>query len=244
MNYYDSETHSYRESLIDIDRFNAIHSNLSDAELYNLFKETVERIDRLNKQVEPCFEMCLPDSKKMLELEHHQKEIDDAKKFLHEYIDVILENKDYKIVLEHRNTLETYNRRSKHIFDDELIRIDNHLKEISEFDKWKAKKLKTKELANGDVSQELNNEKARSVLGKLNQAGILDECFKPVNKLKGWEKGELVDLIAAELCIQNKWKVFEQFWNLDAESLRSGFNKAKDSSKKDDFDKKIMAILK
>lgn len=94
------------------------------------------------------------------------------------------------------------------------------------------------------IPAQLMGRHAEKVLSRLREANILDEGYKPKGNMTWWQKGELAYLVAVELCIQNTWQVFGQFWNLDAESLRSGFNKAKDSSKKDDFDKKIMAILK
>lgn len=47
-----------------------------------------------------------------------------------------------------------------------------------------------------------------------------------------------------ELNIQHTWKVFGIFWDMDAESLRGGFNKAKDHAYKYDFDEEIMNILR
>ena len=91
---------------------------------------------------------------------------------------------------------------------------------------------------------QLMGRRAEKVFDKLRKADILDEQYMPKGDMTWWQKGELAYLIAAELCIQNTWQVFGQYWNLDAEALRGGFNKAKENSKKDDFDKKIMAILK
>ena len=79
---------------------------------------------------------------------------------------------------------------------------------------------------------ELRGAKARKVFAKLRNANILDEYDYPKSEMSWWQKGELADLIAAELCIQNTWKVFSQYWKMDTEALRSGFNKAKTMKKK------------
>ena len=56
--------------------------------------------------------------------------------------------------------------------------------------------------------------------------------------------GEDKTTVGIELNIQHTWKVFGVFWDMDAESLRGGFNKAKDQALKFDFDEKIMDILR
>ena len=78
----------------------------------------------------------------------------------------------------------------------------------------------------------------------LRNAQILNDDFKPVNKMPWWKRGELADILATELNIQHTWKVFGVFWDMDAESLRGGFNKAKDHAYKYDFDEEIMDILR
>ncbi|MDU6449668.1 MAG: hypothetical protein E6544_10250 [Prevotella sp.] len=66
----------------------------------------------------------------------------------------------------------------------------------------------------------------------------------PSTKCRGGKEGELADILATELNIQHTWKVFGVFWDMDAESLRGGFNKAKDHAYKYDFDEEIMDILR
>lgn len=94
------------------------------------------------------------------------------------------------------------------------------------------------------VPLELMGNKAQAVLDKLRSADILDEQYKPNRGLTWWQKGELADLIAAELFIEHKWKVFSQYWELNKGTLRKSFNIAKESPQKDEFDRKIRAILK
>lgn len=94
------------------------------------------------------------------------------------------------------------------------------------------------------VPVELCNDRATKIFRLLRNAQILNDDFKPVNKMPWWKRGELADILATELNIQHTWKVFGVFWDMDAESLRGGFNKAKDHALKFDFDEKIMDILR
>ena len=94
------------------------------------------------------------------------------------------------------------------------------------------------------VPVELCNDRATKIFRLLRNAQILNDDFKPVNKMPWWKRGELADILATELNIQHTWKVFGIFWDMDAESLRGGFNKAKDHAYKYDFDEEIMNILR
>ena len=78
------------------------------------------------------------------------------------------------------------------------------------------------------VPVELCNDRATKIFRLLRNAQILNDA----------------DILATELNIQHNWKVFGVFWDMDAESLRGGFNKAKDHALKFDFDEKIMDILR
>jgi len=82
------------------------------------------------------------------------------------------------------------------------------------------------------VPVELCNDRATKIFRLLRNAQILNDDFKPVNKMPWWKRGELADILATELNIQHTWKVFGVFWDMDAESLRGGFNKAKDHAYK------------
>lgn len=88
------------------------------------------------------------------------------------------------------------------------------------------------------VPIELCNARATKIFRLLRNAQILNDDFKPVNKMPWWKRGELADILATELNIQHTWKVFGIFWDMDAESLRGGFNKAKDHAYKYDLMKK------
>lgn len=94
-----------------------------------------------------------------------------------------------------------------------------------------------------ETPEVLGTDKAKMAFQKLADAGVLNENFMPAEKLSWSKKGELASLLAIELNIENTWKVFGAFWNVEPESLRSGYNKARDMTFKYEFDKKILAIL-
>lgn len=95
-----------------------------------------------------------------------------------------------------------------------------------------------------EMPEVLDSNKAKVAFQKLAEAGVLDESFMPAEELSWSKKGELASLLAIELSIENTWKVFGTFWKVEPESLRSGYNKARNMVFKNEFDKQIMAILK
>lgn len=70
------------------------------------------------------------------------------------------------------------------------------------------------------VPDVFKTDEALALLTKLRQAGILDEADMP-NGLSGAKKGVLAWLIAQRLGINDRWKAFEQFWNVNSENLRT-----------------------
>ena len=70
---------------------------------------------------------------------------------------------------------------------------------------------------------------------------LYKNIIKPLDRAR---YPELRYILATELNIQHTWKVFGIFWDMDAESLRGGFNKAKDHAYKYHFDEEIMDILR
>ncbi len=92
------------------------------------------------------------------------------------------------------------------------------------------------------MPQELTTEKAKCVLRRLQQIGILDANFQPIG-LSWAERGYLAQQVAYKLNIEHQWKTFAQLWHCDAASLRSGYNRAKDMPKIEDFDEKIKDIV-
>ena len=95
-----------------------------------------------------------------------------------------------------------------------------------------------------ETPEELGTDKARGLFQKLVDAGVLNVDFMPAEGLSWTKKGELASLLAIELNIKNTWKVFGTFWNIEPETLRSGFNKAREMKFKCEFDEKIMTILR
>lgn len=93
------------------------------------------------------------------------------------------------------------------------------------------------------IQEVLGTDKARKALQKLADAGLLNNNYMPAKSLSWSKKGELASLLAIELNIENTWKVFGAFWNVEPETLRSGYNKAREMRYKYEFDKKIMTIL-
>ena len=85
-------------------------------------------------------------------------------------------------------------------------------------------------------------EKARRVMQGLQETGLLDGSLQPVG-LSWAEKGYLAQQIAYKLGITHQWKVFGELWHCDNETLRNGYNRAKEMEKMADFDKKIKKII-
>lgn len=92
------------------------------------------------------------------------------------------------------------------------------------------------------IPQELATEKAKGVLQRLQQIGVLDANFQPI-RLSWAERGYLAQQVAYKLNIEHQWKTFAQLWHCDAATLRSGYNRAKDMPKMEDFDEKIKEIV-
>ena len=59
---------------------------------------------------------------------------------------------------------------------------------------------------------ELSTEKAMQLWQKAIAAGLVDECYQPL--LSNPQAALLAHVMARELNIRNKWKVFGTFWNL------------------------------
>jgi len=93
---------------------------------------------------------------------------------------------------------------------------------------------------NGGMPEVLKTEEATTLLDKLKSAGLLDEEYQPINLSRAF-KAVLANTIAAELNIEKKWKVFEEFWNIRA--LASAYTKAILQNNVVDFIKKVEAII-
>lgn len=85
--------------------------------------------------------------------------------------------------------------------------------------------------APGEVSSlpdALSTDLARSLLHRLSELGVLDEAFQP-HGISQSKKGVLAQQIAAKLGIKNQWVTFAHFWHVDANCLRSGYNRGMES---------------
>lgn len=85
--------------------------------------------------------------------------------------------------------------------------------------------------APGEVSSlpdVLSTDQARSLLHRLSELGVLDEAFQP-HGISQSKKGVLAQQIAAKLGIKNQWVTFAHFWHVDANCLRSGYNRGMES---------------
>ncbi len=94
----------------------------------------------------------------------------------------------------------------------------------------------------GTLPQVFATEKARRVMQGLQETGLLDGSLQPVG-LSWAEKGYLAQQIAYKLGITHQWKVFGELWHCDNETLRNGYNRAKEMEKMADFDKKIKGVV-
>lgn len=62
------------------------------------------------------------------------------------------------------------------------------------------------------LPKELQSEKAKEVLRKFQQKGMLDEHYLPFKSFPKRKVAYLASAIASETGIKNKWKLFENFW--------------------------------
>ena len=83
---------------------------------------------------------------------------------------------------------------------------------------------------------------AEDLLGKLQQAGMVDERMQPIG-LSNAEKGILAFELARRLGIQNQWQVFATLWGTTPGTLRSAYNRAIEQQKTMLFIEKIKNIL-
>ncbi len=83
---------------------------------------------------------------------------------------------------------------------------------------------------------------AEDLLGKLQQADMVDERMQPIG-LSNAEKGILAFELARRLGIQNQWQVFATLWGTTPGTLRSAYNRAIEQQKTMLFIEKIKNIL-
>ena len=93
------------------------------------------------------------------------------------------------------------------------------------------------------INSVLMSAKGRRILDALRDIHILDEHYAPVN-LSWAEMGYLAYQIAFTLAIDNLWQVMGDFWGKNSNSLRSGYNRARQMPSISVFDDRIKEIFR
>lgn len=90
----------------------------------------------------------------------------------------------------------------------------------------------TEEQEERELPPQLCTEKAMALWQKAQQAGIVDDCYQPVN-LSRTEAALLAYEMATRLGISNKWKIFESLWCRN--NMRIDYNNAMNQQKTQKF---------
>lgn len=80
------------------------------------------------------------------------------------------------------------------------------------------------------MSDDLKGEEGQEVLKELQEYGLLDENFCPL-ELSNSESAVLAYQIAITLDIKDVWKVFSTLWEVSPNALRAAYNRAMDQKK-------------
>lgn len=91
------------------------------------------------------------------------------------------------------------------------------------------------------LPEELNTPKAKELLEKLRDSGLLNEYFQPEAHLSLNDKAILAQEISRRLWGENRWAVFQEFWGIN--HLSSLFSKAIRQPKAGRFIESINEIL-
>lgn len=97
--------------------------------------------------------------------------------------------------------------------------------------------------ADYSMNSVLMSAKGKRILDALRDIHILDEHYAPVN-LSWAEMGYLAYQIAFTLAIDNLWQVMGGFWGKNSNSLRSGYNRARQMPSISVFDDRIKEIFR
>ena len=97
--------------------------------------------------------------------------------------------------------------------------------------------------ADDSMNSVLMSAKGKRILDALRDIHILDEHYAPVN-LSWAEMGYLAYQIAFTLAIDNLWQVMGGFWGKNSNSLRSGYNRARQMPSISVFDNRIKEIFR
>ena len=95
------------------------------------------------------------------------------------------------------------------------------------------------ETASPEMPAELQTEEARRLWDAARDAGWVDDDCQPL--LSRSLSALLADRMATLLNIQNKWKVFETFWN--RKNMRSDYNDALNQKQFDEFYEKLKKTI-
>ena len=98
---------------------------------------------------------------------------------------------------------------------------------------------KTKTEEKSETPAELQTEEARRLWDAARDAGWVDDDCQPL--LSRSLSAVLADRMATLLNIQNKWKVFETFWN--RKNMRSDYNDALNQKQFDEFYEKLKKTI-
>ena len=98
---------------------------------------------------------------------------------------------------------------------------------------------KTKTEEKSEKPAELQTEEAQRLWDAARDAGWVDDGCQPL--LSRALSAVLADRMATLLNIQNKWKVFETFWN--RKNMRSDYNDALNQKQFDEFYEKLKKTI-
>ena len=121
---------------------------------------------------------------------------------------------------------------------------ENYDHTMGVFPGWEATRIKLEDILlnhekslkasniQGELPPQLCTEKAMALWQKAQQAGIVDDCYQPVN-LSRTEAALLAYEMATRLGISNKWKIFESLWCRN--NMRIDYNNAMNQQKTQKF---------
>ena len=92
------------------------------------------------------------------------------------------------------------------------------------------------------MSDNLKGEEGQEVLKNLQEHGLLDENFYPLN-LSNSESAVLAYQIAITLDIKEMWKVFSDLWDISPNALRAAYNRGMEQKKTMKFLDEIKPFL-
>ena len=99
------------------------------------------------------------------------------------------------------------------------IHDNEHVTVVSELPKGEEAK---KASQTSTIPSELDNDRARNILQRFVDAGMLDGQFQPL--VSRAQAALIADAVSMQLNIVKKWKVFESLWK--RKNIRNDYNKA------------------